>query len=122
MTKVYTTKDLLMIAHLKNVLASYGIRCITRKTDLISAAGEIPPTECWPELWVIDDNKALKAQAILKKTLAPIASVKKSWCCVACNEMIEGQFLECWKCGRSRDIKKKASAKVVSISRAQRKP
>lgn len=110
-----------MIAHLKNVLASYGINSVTRKTDLISAAGEIPPTECWPELWVIDDNKALKAKAILKKTLAPIASVKKSWHCVACNEVIEGQFVECWKCGRSRDARRKSPAKVVSISRAQRK-
>lgn len=110
-----------MIAHLKNVLASYGINSVTRKTDLISAAGEIPPTECWPELWVIDDNKALKAKAILKKTLAPIASVKKSWHCVSCNEVIEGQFVECWKCGRSRDARRKSPAKVVSISRAQRK-
>lgn len=121
MTKVYSTKDLLMIAHLKNVLASYGINSVTRKTDLISAAGEIPPTECWPELWVIDDNKVLKAKAILKKTLAPIASVKKPWHCVTCNEVIEGQFVECWKCGRSRDVKRKSSAKVVSIYRARRK-
>jgi hypothetical protein len=53
MKKVYTTKDPLMIGHLKN-------------------------------------------------TLAPLKSVKKSWQCAGCDEEIEGQFSECWKCGRSR--------------------
>ena len=43
-----------------------------------------------------------EAEAILKKTLAPLKSVKKSWHCAGCGEEIEGQFSECWKCGRSR--------------------
>ena len=121
MKKVFSSKDLLMIGHLKNVLASYGINSITKKVDLISAAGEIPPTECWPELCVIDDEKALQAEAVLKKTLAPLASVKKLWRCSGCSEDIEGQFTECWKCGRSRYARKKLLAKVVPISSAKRK-
>ncbi len=122
MKKVFSAKDPLMVGHLKNVLATYGIRCITKKVDLISAAGEIPPTECWPELWVIDEEKALKAKAVLKKTLAPLASVKKPWRCSGCSEELEGQFTECWKCGRSRDDKKKLPGKVIAISSAKRKP
>src|ERR1051325_8517957 len=98
MKKVYSAKDPLMISHLKNVLSSYGIRSVTRKIDLISAAGEIPPTECWPELWVIDDEKAARAKSLLRKTLAPLASVKKPWRCAGCGEDIEGQFTECWNC------------------------
>jgi hypothetical protein len=121
MKKVFSSKDLLMIGHLKNVLAAYGIHCITKKVDLISAAGEIPPTECWPELWVIDDDKALTAKAVLKKTMAPLASVKKPWRCSGCSEEIEGQFTECWKCGRSREFRKTRSAKVIPISSASRK-
>ena len=31
MTRVFTGKDPLMIGHLKNVLATFGIRCATRK-------------------------------------------------------------------------------------------
>jgi hypothetical protein len=88
-----------MIGHLKNVLATFGIACVTKKMDLISAAGQLPPTECWPELWVVEDEKLPKAKAILKKTLAPLASVKKSWVCQNCEEKIEGQFSECWRCG-----------------------
>ena len=103
MKKVYTTKDPLMIGHLKNVLATFNIKCITRDYELSSAAGELPPIECWPELWVVDDHRHAEAEAILKKTLAPLNSVKQSWHCAGCGEEIEGQFSECWKCGRSRD-------------------
>jgi len=91
--------DPLMIGHLRNVLATFGIKCVTKKMDLISAAGQLPPTECWPELWVVEDEKLAKARAILKKTLAPLSSVKKAWVCKNCDEKIEGQFSECWNCG-----------------------
>ena len=94
--------DPLMIGHLKNVLATFGIKCVTKKMDLIGAAGQLPPTECWPELWVVDDDKLAKAKVVLKKTLAPLSSVKKSWLCQNCDEKIEGQFSECWNCGRDR--------------------
>jgi hypothetical protein len=57
MKRVYSAKDPLMIGHLKNVLTAAGIRCVTKKLDLISAAGELPPIECWPELWVVDDDR-----------------------------------------------------------------
>ena len=102
MKKVYTTKDPLMIGHLKNVLATFDIHCVTRHHELSSAAGELPPIDCWPELWVVDDHRQAEAEAILRKTLAPLKSVKRSWLCVGCGEEIEGQFSECWKCGQSR--------------------
>jgi hypothetical protein len=102
MKRIHSAKDPLMIGHLKNVMATFGIKCVAKKLDLISAAGELPPIECWPELWVVDDDKVVKAKRILKKTLAPLASVKRSWTCHGCGENIEGQFSECWNCGHDR--------------------
>ncbi len=101
MKKVYSARDPLMVAHIKNVLASFGIDCVTRNLDLLSAAGRLPPIECWPELWVADE-KFLRAKAILRKTFAPLESVKKTWHCAGCGEDVEGQFTECWNCGRGR--------------------
>ena len=46
MKRVFSSKDPLMIGHLKNVLASFGIRCVSRNFDLSSGAGELPPIEC----------------------------------------------------------------------------
>ena len=110
-----------MIGHLKNVLATFGIRCITRKYDLSSAAGELPPIECWPELWVVEDEKALSAKAILKKTLAPLAAVKKAWLCKNCDEKIEGQFSECWNCGCDPSgAQARGVVKLASRSRGRR--
>jgi Putative prokaryotic signal transducing protein len=103
MKKVYTGKDPLMTGHLKNVLATFGIACVTKNLELSSAAGELPPIECWPELWIVDDQRQAEAGAILRKTLAPLESVKKPWRCRGCAEEVEGQFSECWNCGESRD-------------------
>jgi hypothetical protein len=99
MKRIHCAMDPRMIGHLKNVLATFGIKCVTKKMDLISAAGQLPPTECCPELWVVEEEKVAKAKTILKKTLAPLASVKKVWVCKNCDEKIEGQFSECWSCG-----------------------
>ena len=119
MKRLHSGKDPLMIGHLKNVLATFGIKCVAKNVDLISAAGELPPVECWPELWV-DDEKFGRARSILRKTLAPLHSVKRPWACAGCGEMIEGQFSECWNCGRDQ-FGRKPQRRVRSISSATRK-
>lgn len=91
-----------MIGHLKNVLEAYGIACVIKNTYLSSAVGEIPPIECWPELWVVDDARYGDAQEALEKNLAPLESVKKPWQCAGCGQSVEGQFAECWNCGSMR--------------------
>jgi hypothetical protein len=100
MKRVYCAKDPLMVGHLRNILALHGIECVTRKLDLTTGAGELPPVECWPELWIIQDERLAEAQAVLKKALAPVKAVRKPWLCWGCGEQVEGQFSECWKCGR----------------------
>src|SRR5687767_4108163 len=102
MKKIYSAQDLLMLGHLKSVLEARGIDCVLRNVHLSGAMGELPPIECWPELWVLDDEKYARAQGILGRALAPLQSVQKPWKCGRCAEVIEGQFLECWNCGASR--------------------
>jgi hypothetical protein len=51
-----------MISRLKNVLRDVRHQVRDEKMDLISAAGQLPPTECWPELWVMEDEKGWKRQ------------------------------------------------------------
>ena len=43
---------------------------------LYSAAGEIPPTEIWPELWV-EESDFEKAQAIMTEALADKSDLPK---------------------------------------------
>ena len=75
---------------------------------LASAAGELPPIECWPELWVVDDSRYAEALMLLKRNQAKLESIKETWKCGRCGEDIEGQFSECWNCGESRNRQQKA--------------
>ncbi len=102
MKKVFSNQDFLLIGHLKNVLETFGIECTIKNMYLASAVGEIPPIECWPELWVLDDSKYEEALTVLKRNQATLDLIKDPWKCGSCGEDIEGQFSECWNCGESR--------------------
>ncbi len=98
MKKIYTSPDRLMVFHFKNLLESHNIICLIKNEFLAGAAGELPPHECWPELWVEDDKKYNSALEILKKNWSAVPA----WTCTLCGEALEGQFTACWRCGESR--------------------
>lgn len=102
MKKVYTSQDRLMVFHLKNVLESYNISCIVKHEFLMGAAGELPPNECWPEIWIEDENKHEKAMEILERNRLTDKVTQSFWTCTRCGEKLEGQFTDCWRCGESR--------------------
>jgi hypothetical protein len=65
MKKVYETLDPLMFGHFKNLLENESIPCVTRNEYLASAAGGLPPTECWYEIWVENDLQYDDAENII---------------------------------------------------------
>ena len=97
MKLVYTLQDIATISHLKNALDHSGIRCIIKNEFLRGAVGEVPPIECWPELWVIDDALHAEADKIIKELIV-FTPIGKAWVCSQCGEEIEGQFTACWQC------------------------
>jgi hypothetical protein len=58
------------------------------------------------EIFVLNEAQIDRARDIVAHFLAgePLVDPKthKSWRCTSCNELIEGQFTECWKCGGPR--------------------
>ncbi len=87
---------------LKELLEREGVVCLIRNEQLFAALGEIPFLECFPELWVVDDEVWPRAKSLLanwfKQEVDPL-----SWTCFSCGEVLEGQFGACWKCGKARD-------------------
>ena len=83
-------------------LADEGINCLVRNDELSTALGEIPFVECYPELWVVDDEVWPRARLLLDKWLAESAETGPDWTCPGCGEQLEGQFLTCWNCGGER--------------------
>lgn len=99
---VYTSPNLTMVGQIKNILELHDIGCIIQRQYSSAALGDIPAIECWPELWIIDKNESERAKIIVKEALNPSSNDLSEWECLNCNELIEGQFTACWKCGTER--------------------
>lgn len=86
---------------MKSVLETRGIDSLVKNEFLAGGVGELPPTECWPEVWVLDDEFYDKAKAIVDALLVS-REAENDWCCGQCGEQLEAQFSECWNCGQTR--------------------
>lgn len=96
---LYRSGDPFFIGHLQLVLGRHGFACFVKNAFLIGAAGELPPTECLPELWIEDDADFARAQELLRGLLNEGEAGESPWRCRGCGESIEPQFAECWNCG-----------------------
>jgi hypothetical protein len=102
MKVIYTSLKLVEVHHLKNLLESAGIRCRLRNESLSTLAGEVPFTECAPQLLVETDSDFEAAQEVLRQWHRAAPSRHPAWTCQRCGEHIEGQFTACWRCGTER--------------------
>jgi len=99
MKRVYSSPASLMVGHLRNILEAEGIRCFVKNEFLAGGAGELPPTECWPELWVERAIDYQRAERLVRETLEAGASSGGTWICPGCGEALQPQFTACWNCG-----------------------
>jgi hypothetical protein len=76
-------------------LSQAGIAATVQRYYLGAAAGELPPDQCLPEVWVIHDEQEEQALVLLRD-LSHVP--QRRWVC-RCGELIEGGFEQCWRCG-----------------------
>ena len=98
-TKVHSAPHPFELENLRNILEAEGISSEVRTPFLGAARGDIPATECWSELWIVDDRDLERALAVLRTASLAGESVHGSWKCAACGEEVEAQFGACWQCG-----------------------
>ena len=101
MKKVYSSEHGFMTEHIKEILEEEGIDCMIKNLNLSGAMGEIPPIECWPEIWILHDEDYNQANSIVEDLTKDSSEYQSSWIC-HCGEKIEGQFTDCWNCGIAR--------------------
>ena len=100
MKKVYSAENIVMSGYVKSLLESCNIECMIKNQLLAGAIGEIPPIECWPEVWIMDDEDYSDAMELIKSAISD-HKTNSFWKC-HCGETIEGQFSACWSCGAER--------------------
>jgi len=87
---------------MKGLLEANGIACFIKNERLFTAMGEVPFVECFPELWIFEDEQMERAAALLDSVAATEEMVAAPWTCPDCGEVLEGHFGQCWNCGREK--------------------
>jgi hypothetical protein len=96
MRKLAQAPNIAIAALWADVLRHAGIDASVQRYFLGAAAGELPPDQCLPEVWITNDEQEREARGLLRAmTHAP----QRLWVC-ACGERVEGGFEACWQCGR----------------------
>lgn len=82
-----------------DLLNQGGIATRVLRAWASSIAGEIPPDQALPELWVLDDSRLDEAARLLE---ALQHQPELHWRCRRCGESVDGPFEQCWNCGALR--------------------
>ncbi len=78
-----------------DALRHAGIDASMQRYYLGAVAGQLPPDQCLPEVWLMHDEQ----EAIARELLRDLEHVpQRRWTC-ACGELVEGGFEQCWSCG-----------------------
>lgn len=77
-----------------DALTQGGINASVQRQYLSGVAGEMPPDQCLPEVWIDDDGREAEALEFLHN-LRHVP--QRRWTCV-CGELVEGGFEQCWNC------------------------
>lgn len=78
-----------------DTLQQAGFSASVQRYFLGGLAGELPPDQCLPEVWLTYAHEEQDARELLHH-LQNLP--QRRWLC-ACGETVEGGFEACWQCG-----------------------
>jgi hypothetical protein len=96
MKRVLQAPNLALATLWVDMLEDAGIAACVQRVYAGGIAGEIPPDQALPEVWVKDDGKQARAVAWLQDLQR---QPHRHWACRACQEIVDGPFEQCWNCG-----------------------
>ena len=102
--RIYTAANAVDAHMFKDLLAQEAIDALVRGDDFVPLqGGSLFRMETRPSVWVLDDDRLPRARELAAEfgSGRPPAPEPSAWRC-RCGETMEGQFTECWNCGRER--------------------
>ena len=95
MLRVARAPNIAIAALWVDVLQQAGFSASVQRYFLGGVAGELPPDQCLPEVWLAHDAEEADAKALLHHLQN---MPQRRWLC-GCGETVEGGFEQCWCCG-----------------------
>lgn len=99
MKRLIEAENLALATLWADLLTQAGIEVRVFGAYAGSIAGEIPPDQALPQLWVMDDAQRPAALRLLAEIRNP---PHLHWRCTRCGETVDGPFEQCWHCGAMR--------------------
>ena len=96
MRRLISAPNLALATLWADMLRQAGIPASVQRAFTSSIAGEIPPDQALPEVWVEDAERLEEARQLLHALRHP---PYQRWVCPGCQEQIDGPFEQCWNCG-----------------------
>lgn len=96
MKRLTAAPNLALATLWSDLLRQAGVGTSIQRAYASGIAGELPPDQALPELWLADDEQFARASKLLDELRHPAV---RHWLCPQCRETIDGPFEECWRCG-----------------------
>ena len=96
MKRLTSAPNLALATLWADLLTHAGVPTSVQRQYASSIAGEVPPDQTLPELWVMDADQLEHACTLLHELRNP---QHRRWACPGCGEQIDGPFEQCWNCG-----------------------
>ncbi len=101
MKRLTTAPNLALATLWADLLTHAGVPTTVQRQYASSIAGEVPPDQTLPELWVVEAEQFEAAKRLLDQLQHP---PHRRWACAGCGEVIDGPFEQCWNCGGSMSV------------------
>mgnify|MGYP000054694213 CR=1 FL=1 len=101
MRRLISAPNLALATLWADMLTHAGIASTVQRAYAGSIAGELPPDQALPEVWVADDDQLEPARLLLAQLRHP---PHRHWLCPGCGESIDGPFDQCWNCGAAMPL------------------
>ena len=95
MRRVYTAATLPEAHLIRQQLESAGISAQVFNENAQGAIGELPVTDAWPDVWIVQNHQFRAARAVIERYEA---SPEEEQLCNSCGEISPGSFELCWHC------------------------
>ena len=100
MKRVVQAPNLMVATLWADMLVRDGLSATVQRAFASGIAGELPPDQALPEIWVNDDSHHTRALRMVEDLRNP---PNWRWLCGDCAEVVEAPFEQCWNCGRLRN-------------------